>query len=141
MHKYFIFLAISIGMLSGCGQDSYQANILNTKSTNLDVTVPKQQATETFIDDDSFFANEKKTIVAHMHELLSGLEKNPSTDNISALLDDVQKLLMTNPYEKNWQNQTDKLKQQILQLEEAIQNKADVQPAIKTIEATLSELS
>lgn len=138
MPKY-IFLAVSVLLVTGCGQ-TYQANILNTKSesspTNVNINLPET------IDDETFLATERKAVIAHMNKELDSLQKDPKTERLDVLAEDIQKLLMNNPYDKSWNNQMDILTQQLIQLKVMVTNKeGNLESHIKTMKETLNGLN
>ncbi len=146
MQKCLVFVSLATVILTGCSQDAGQANLLNTsqmsRTSNPDIQLPQPQETEMIVDDEDFFTNERKHIIANMQNTLARIKVSPGSDDVRLLYEDQQKLLMTNPYEKAWQNLMGKLQAQLIELEVMVQDKKDgLERSIDTINKILVSIA
>ncbi|OGC82279.1 MAG: hypothetical protein A2V81_01960 [Candidatus Abawacabacteria bacterium RBG_16_42_10] len=143
MKKPLILIGMTTLLLSGCNSDNYQANILNTASnsdSNYDISLPSPTPAEVLIDDANFFAHERQNNIANMRDILT--DKKLTLEDMNRLFEYQQDLLMTDPYEKQWQNKIQILQEKLIWLEVIIRDdKSGLEDAVNQVIATLDKLA
>ena len=144
MQKHLILAVLAALTLTGCNQDSNQANILNTTSLtpqNYDITTPAPQNSPVITDNDGSSENERNSLVNTMLQTIKKLESDATNEGVEKLIKDQQKLRMTDPYESKWQQQMDTLNNQLIQLEVIVRDHKDgLAKILEQIKATLQNL-